>query len=1203
MAIEPMKTESVQKTKQSFCYPIPFNMVFMFILLLFSPLFFHPTVEAVECTYSRFRDNDWGLDWFEITNAESGCKFSGINGVTPIELGTEASNSAILMVPSGKTLTVDIGETLVVGQLKVNGIVQVNSTATSSAQIFIGGVTVNEDVDNDLYRSSRLKVVRTLGAGQTRPDYASALTFDCEDNFKDTDNVCVAKTATQGGSLTRTANTLFSGLVGQWHLNDGGATIADTSGFGNTGTPTGTTPVIGKVGIARSFNGTSDYIEKTSPTGQPIGNSATTIAGWIKIDSTGITQDKTVAFFGTDSAGATGYGLAVSSNYKAIAAGPSSTGKVTGGTTLSVNTWYHLTAVYDGNTNKIYVNGVEDGRVSYSSMNFSAGVMRIGAWHGYNSSYTWKGILDEVQIWNRALTQTEITALANTSPSVEAYNQPLDNNTPGLIGLWRLDESSGTGAYLKDSSPPNSSPFATGGTITYSGGYTIHTFTTSGTFTAGGSGNIEVLIVGGGGGGGGGRGGGGGGGGLVYHSSYAITPGDTTVTVGGGGAGGAGATYGNYGTNGGNSVFGSITALGGGGGGKNDVGGVSGGSGGGAGGGAGAGSGGAATQGASGGGTGYGYAGGANTTAAPYPCGGGGGAGGAGIQGVGSKGGDGGSGRAYSISGSSVSYAGGGGGGIQSSTPGYGQAGGGNGTAGEVVGGNATANTGSGGGGAGIYAAGGNGGSGIIIVRYPSTYVGISDGTPIGTTSTNGMFSKARRFNGTSDYISIPNSNSFDVNTLTISAWVYSSNFNHNGFIFEKGPVNTQYSCFFNNNDKFYFRTHNSAGTEDDLSLTTSSYIKNNQWNHIACVYDGGTKQIYVNGVLAASKAYNQILRTGQIGERIGAYISSSPSYFFNGSINEVAVFNRALSDSEIQQIAQRRPDGYAVSDVIDMGTSKLEKRINWNPAGTRTNDGETPYSNTGIVAQWNFNETSNNSAANNAANGPTPTTVPCLANGNGCTTASQCCTGNCTTFYQDSDSDGYGNASLPTTRCGTTYSGYVTNNTDCDDTTNTRWATRTCYYDRDADTYGTTSSSSMCKGASCAAPSDANYYNSSVNTDCYDADPSTTNAELAHPGQTTCYTTNRGDGSFDYDCSGTATTCISPCYAGDLGVVARAYYGCSFAQRTSGATAACGAAGATKTYTLDTCTSPAACPQTGDSFVCTMWDQAGDWQCTQSCK
>ena len=76
---------------------------------------------------------------------------------------------------------------------------------------------------------------------------------------------------------------------------------------------------------------------------------------------------------------------------------------------------------------------------------------------------------------------------------------------------------------------------------------------------------IEVLVVAGGGGGGANKGGGGGAGGLIYNNSFTVTPGSSyTVTVGTGGAGISSPT--NAGGTGGNSVFGSLTAYGGGGG-------------------------------------------------------------------------------------------------------------------------------------------------------------------------------------------------------------------------------------------------------------------------------------------------------------------------------------------------------------------------------------------------------------------------------------------------------------------------------------------------------------------------------------------------------------------------------------------------------------------------------------------------------------
>jgi uncharacterized protein YecT (DUF1311 family) len=249
-----------------------------------------------------------------------------------------------------------------------------------------------------------------------------------------------------------------------------------------------------------------------------------------------------------------------------------------------------------------------------------------------------------------------------------------------------------------------------GGTITCSDGYTIHTFTTSGTFSCFDSGFVEVLVVAGGGGGGGTIRGGGGGGGVVYCASY-FASGDIRVTVGAGGAGGApGETSG---SNGENSSFGSLIAIGGG---SGDAG--TGGSGGGA----------NRVQTAGGIGTdGQGNNGGASV-ANDNTCGGGGGAGAIGGAGSISASGKGGNGLRFSISGSSVYYGGGGGGGVRygsGRSPGRGGSGGGGNGGITTDGESGLANTGGGGGAGGFagggyegYRAGGDGGSGIVIVRY-----------------------------------------------------------------------------------------------------------------------------------------------------------------------------------------------------------------------------------------------------------------------------------------------------------------------------------------------------------------------------------------------------------------------------------------------------------------------------------------------------
>ena len=251
---------------------------------------------------------------------------------------------------------------------------------------------------------------------------------------------------------------------------------------------------------------------------------------------------------------------------------------------------------------------------------------------------------------------------------------------------------------------------ATGGTITTSGGYTIHTFTSSGTFTPSKGGTVDYLVVGGG-GGSGGYGGGGGGGGFRTATGFTVTATGLTVTVG---AGGAGSAYnGLVASNGGNSVFSSITSLGGGGGSARQHAGANGASGGG-------GNGGWGTAGGSGT-SGQGNNGGTAVGNSTYFGGGGGGASAVGGNGT-TTAGVGGAGTASSYSGSSVTYAGGGGGMTDTSSNGGagGAGGGGKGFGfgdGAATGG--TANTGGGGGAGGDAATGKtDGGSGIVIIRY-----------------------------------------------------------------------------------------------------------------------------------------------------------------------------------------------------------------------------------------------------------------------------------------------------------------------------------------------------------------------------------------------------------------------------------------------------------------------------------------------------
>ena len=252
--------------------------------------------------------------------------------------------------------------------------------------------------------------------------------------------------------------------------------------------------------------------------------------------------------------------------------------------------------------------------------------------------------------------------------------------------------------------------------------------------------DVEYLVIGGGGGGGAGSaaGGGGGAGGYRTATGFSLQPGTAyAITVG---AGGAGTTSpdNNNGTNGSDSVFGSITALGGGGGAGTGPAsasyagdGLAGGSGGG---GRYGGNGGAGTS-------GQGNAGGSSTSGGARGSGGGGGAGAAGTDGgTGTTAaGSGGAGLASSITGTSVTRAGGGGGATwnsQSYTNG-GAGGGGNGGYSSTVG---TANTGGGGGGNGSSVNGKAGGSGVVIIAAQQAAASVSGTYTVDTSGRSGWY-------------------------------------------------------------------------------------------------------------------------------------------------------------------------------------------------------------------------------------------------------------------------------------------------------------------------------------------------------------------------------------------------------------------------------------------------------------------------------
>ena len=344
----------------------------------------------------------------------------------------------------------------------------------------------------------------------------------------------------------------------------------------------------------------------------------------------------------------------------------------------------------DSDWDDVYTGLAIQDRTNYQDFTFSNSTA-----YRYYRIYISSFFVDYPQLYDLQLMETVLQSYSESTIKTQG--------TYSLKGLAAITDS------LNDTLTKTGFPVAkaTGGTITYDGGYVIHTFTEDGTFTPSLAFDVEYLVVAGGGGGGddpeGGniRGGGGGAGGMLTGTGKELTAQGYPITVGGGGSAD---------NTGGISVFDSITATGGGAGANSNGGtGGAGGSGGGGGQQSGTGGTGTAGQGNDGGDGGF--------LAAGATGGGGGGASAVGQDAT--AGADGGAGSASSISGASVTYAGGGGGGGQVTSGSGGVGGGGDGGGSATAG---TANTGGRGGGGGGTA----GGSGIVIIKYLGT-IDLSD--------------------------------------------------------------------------------------------------------------------------------------------------------------------------------------------------------------------------------------------------------------------------------------------------------------------------------------------------------------------------------------------------------------------------------------------------------------------------------------------
>lgn len=206
------------------------------------------------------------------------------------------------------------------------------------------------------------------------------------------------------------------GLIGYWNFDEGSGSIAhDTSGSGYSGKVTGATWTAGRINSALSFNGTTDNVA----TPNILLANAFSICAWVNPAVTSEGRYATIAqthfsgglYLGTDASGAR-YKFVVNTGLGTTGSCGARYGCAQGGTITSG--WHLVTGTFDGATAKLYVDNAVVASDTFTAPPPTSYHLHIGG-TGSNG-YAWNGAMDEVRLYNRALTDAEVSDIFNYHP-------------------------------------------------------------------------------------------------------------------------------------------------------------------------------------------------------------------------------------------------------------------------------------------------------------------------------------------------------------------------------------------------------------------------------------------------------------------------------------------------------------------------------------------------------------------------------------------------------------------------------------------------------------------------------------------------------------------------------------------------------------------------------------------------------------------
>ena len=199
------------------------------------------------------------------------------------------------------------------------------------------------------------------------------------------------------------------------------------------------------------------------------------------------------------------------------------------------------------------------------------------------------------------------------------------------------------------------------------------------------------------------------------------------------------------------------------------------------------------------------------------------------------------------------------------------------------------------------------------------------------TSDRNDVQNSSYSFDGLDDYISINSNNNqldfFGNCCITISAWIKLDNADNQYSILTNSDYNNihqQYALKVESNSKLYFLAGDKLFESNGINYSSSS-INNGQWTHTLVSYDGNKLKLYLNGNLDYE---NQIIDNFPESPSSVAFIGNSwgaNNDFFPGQIDDVGIWNRALTEKEIQNLYTSSTGDIKLNGIVSAENNQIK--------------------------------------------------------------------------------------------------------------------------------------------------------------------------------------------------------------------------------------------------------------------------------------